>query len=89
MNICFFSGNIITEPQFKFIINRDISFKKCMHISICYFELRLKGENRVRVKAYDELADLCYKKLKRGDYIVISGEINDLYEVTIDFFQIL
>ena len=42
---------------------------------------------KIIVKAYDDLADYCFQNLKRGDYIFISGRINDLNEVEIEFCQ--
>ncbi len=36
------------------------------------FDLKLENETIIKVKAYDELADFCYKNLKRGNFIVLS-----------------
>ena len=75
MNLCFFSGNIITNPIFKFIISKEKSFKQCNHISICMFELKLANETIIKVKAYDELADFCYRNLRKGNFIVVARNI--------------
>ena len=89
MNLCFFSGVIISNPDFKFILSKNLNLKNSLHISICRFELKLENETIVTVKAYDELADFCYSNFKRGDFIAVSGRINDLNEVEIEFCQMV
>ena len=37
MNTCFFSGKVISNVIFKFIMSKNVSFKECKNISICYF----------------------------------------------------
>lgn len=34
------------------------------HISICYFNILLNNKTIIKAKAYDNMADLCYRKLK-------------------------
>ena len=87
MNLCIFSGNIISTPDFKFIISKYLNFKDSIHISISRFDILIEKNTLLHVQAYDDLADYCYNKLKRGDYITISGRINDLNEIEIDFCQ--
>jgi len=86
-NLCFFSGVIISNPDFKFILNKNLNLKNSLHISICRFELKLENETIVTVKAYDELADFCYSSLKKGEVIAVSGRSNVLYEIENDFCQ--
>lgn len=64
-----------------------MDLKKCINISISWFNLKIDNETIIKVKAYDELADFCYSNLKIGDFITISGTINDLFEIEIDFCQ--
>lgn len=68
MNEVFLIGKIVTEIEFKFIINSK-------HISIAMFEIELSNKSRVKVKAYDEIADFAYSKLKKDDFIFINGRI--------------
>ena len=89
MNLCFFSGTIIEEPTFKFIISNNKNFKVCTHISICFFKIKLENSTIITIIAYDEMADFCYHRLKRGDFIAVSGALNDLFEITIDFCQMI
>ena len=72
MNICFLTGTITNEPNFKFTIDKNHSFKKNKHFSICYFNLEVDSSTSVIIKAYDEFADFCYSNLKRGDDIAVS-----------------
>ena len=87
MNLCFFSGLIISEIDFKFIISRKMNFKDNLHFSISTFKIKLDESTIITIKAYDELADFSYEKLKKGDIISISGRINDKNEVEIEFIQ--
>ena len=87
MNICFFSGEIDSKPNFKFIVSSNLNFKDSLHISIAKFDLAVDENTKIIIKAYDDLADFCFQNLKRGDFIFISGRINDLNEVEIEFCQ--
>ena len=58
MNICFLMGKIISEIEFKFIIQG----KKT---SIATFQIELENKSRIKVKGYNEIADYCYQKLKK------------------------
>ena len=83
----FLVGVITSKSDFKFIISKNFNFKDSLHISICMCELKIDETTFLKIKAYDELADFCFQNLKRGDYIFISGRINDLNEVEIEFCQ--
>ena len=69
MNLCFLKGKIISEIEFNFIINTK-------NISIATFEIELLNKSKIKVKAYNELADFCYKKLKQKDIIFIQGYLD-------------
>ena len=69
MNLCFLKGKIISEIEFNFMINTK-------NISIATFEIELVNKSKIKVKAYNELADFCYQKLKQGDIIFIQGYLD-------------
>ena len=50
MNIVFVQGKIISEIEFKFIINSK-------NISIVIFEIELSNKSKIKAKAYNDLAD--------------------------------
>ncbi len=77
MNLCFFSGKIVSRIEFKFVISKNLSFKECKHISICSFKLQLENQTIITVKTYDKFAEFCYKNLNIGDSIALSGRISD------------
>ena len=77
MNICFLYGQIINEIKFEFIINDKNKN------SICYFDLKLLNGTIIKIKAYNEKADLCYGKLRIKDLIFIEGYLNNNKEVII------
>ena len=44
-----------------------------------HFDVLLNNKTIIKVKAYDNMADLCYRKLKIDDFI--NGRLCDNYEV--------
>ena len=74
MNICFIIGKVISNIEFKFVLESK-------HISIVVFKLELSNRSMITVKAYDEMADLCYRKLLKGDIIGIKGQLNSNMEI--------
>ena len=74
MNLIFLDGKIIKNVEFKFII-------KSKNKSIAILKLKLNNNSMVTVKAYNELADYCYKELKKEDKILLEGYLNSKLEV--------
>lgn len=89
MNLCFFSGEICEELSFKFIIDENISFKGCRYSSVCMFNIRLENDTIVKVKAYDEFADFCYRFLRKAAKIAVYGRLSENFECDIDYLKIL
>lgn len=77
MNICFLIGKIISDIDFKFIVNS----KKYYSISI--FQIELNNKSVITVKGYNEIADFCYRRLLKNDNINIYGELNSKGEIEI------
>lgn len=82
MNICFLIGKIVSDIEFKFVLESE-------HISIVIFKLELSNHSIVTVKAYDEMADWCYQKLLKEDSIGIQGYLNSNMEIVIQEFEYL
>lgn len=76
MNICILLGKIVSEIEFKFIINSK-------NKSIAYFELELLNKSIIKVRAHNEIADYAYSKLSKGDITVIEGKVrtNEVIEI--------
>lgn len=68
MNICFIYGKIISEIDFKFIINNK-------NVSVVRFYIRLSNNSIIRVKAYNRLADYCYRNVIKEDKVYIYGRM--------------
>ena len=77
MNVCFFRGKIISNINFKFIINSK-------NISISIFDCKLENGSVVTSKGYDEIADICYRYLEKDNYVYIYGFINSNGEIEIE-----
>ena len=68
MNLCFLQGKVVSRIEFNFILNSK-------NISITNFEIELSNKSIITIKAYNELADFCYSKLKQNNEIFIYGYI--------------
>lgn len=77
MNEVFLTGKIISNVEFRFIINSK-------NISIAMFNIELDDKQIIKVKAYNEIADYCYSKLKNTDRIFINGELSGIYVIVKD-----
>ena len=70
MNEVFLTGKIISNVEFKFIINSK-------NISIAMFNIETDDKQVIKIKAYNELADYCYSKLETCQRVFIYGEISE------------
>ena len=68
MNEVFLIGKIISDIEFKFIINSK-------NKAIAYFEIETVDKQIVRVQAYNQFADFAYSKLNENDKVFINGYI--------------
>ena len=71
MNEVFLIGKVISDIEFKFIINSN-------NISIVIFKIiTIEDEQIIYLNAYNEIADYIYQNVKQNDFIVIEGKIRD------------
>lgn len=68
MNIVFIFGKIVSNIEFKFMINNK-------HISVVKFNVQLSNKSIIKVIAYDDMADKCYSELEKEDNISIIGNL--------------
>ena len=68
MNEVFLIGKIISDIEFKFIINSK-------NKAIACFEIKTVDKQIVRIQAYNQLADFAYSKLNSNDKVFINGYI--------------
>ena len=68
MNEVFLIGKVITEVEFKFIINAK-------NISIAKFNLKTTDKQIIKVEAYNEQAYSVFRRLRKEDNIIINGYI--------------
>ena len=76
MNLCFIIGKIISDIEFKFIINSK-------NISVVIFKIQLSNNSIIKIKGYNEIADWCYQRVAKGNIVGIYGELNNNMEVII------
>ena len=81
MNEVFLIGKIITDIEFKFIINSK-------NIAIAMFDIETLDKQLIKVKAYNEIADLCYSKLNQNNWIFVNGKIESDGMINIMYFSI-
>ena len=77
MNECFFIGKIISNIDFKFIVNSKKYF------SITTFKVKLENQSIITVKGYNEIADFCYKSLIKNNCITLYGELDSKMEIVL------
>ena len=71
MNQVYLIGKIITDIEFKFIINSK-------NISIAIFKIKTIKDNQViHIQSFNEVADYFYSKYKRGDIVMIEGKLEE------------
>ena len=80
MNDVFLTGKIISNVEFKFIINSK-------NISIAMFNIETNYKQVIKIKAYNELADYCYVKLKINQRVFIYGEISENDVIVKEIYQ--
>ena len=83
MNICFFIGKIISDIEYKFVIDN----KKYYAITI--FQIELNHNSMITVKGLNGIADYCFKNLRKKNIIIIKGKLNSKLEVIIEKLEIL
>ena len=83
MNIGLIIGKIVRDIEFKFIINN----KKYYSISI--LKVELDNKSIVTVKAYNDIADWCYKNLLKNDNVAIYGNLNSKMEIVVEEIEII
>ena len=66
----FYKRKIITEPEYKFTFIRNAE-------AIIMFEIELDNKSKIKVIGYNEIADKCYKELKKEDIIWLEGRIEE------------
>lgn len=76
MNICFLMGKIISEINFKFMIQGKNKY-------IAIFQIEVENKTIITVKGYDEIADYCYNQLQKDNYIIIMGILDYKGEIEI------
>ena len=70
MNEVFLIGKIISDIEFKFIINSK-------NKAIACFEIETNDKQIVRVQTYNKTADFAYSKLSKNNKVFINGYIED------------
>ncbi len=80
MNDVFLTGKIISNVEFKFIINSK-------NISIAVFNIETDYKQVIKIKAYNELADYCYSKLETRQRVFIYGEISENDVIVKEIYQ--
>ena len=68
MNICFIIGKVISNIEYKFILNSK-------NTAIATFKIELENKSIIIAKAYNQIADYCYRNLAKGNTFLIKGYI--------------
>lgn len=77
MNLVFILGKIISDIEFKFIINSK-------NKSIAIFKIQLLNNSEITVKAYNEQADYCCSRLNKNYAVYIEGYLNSKMQIIVN-----
>ena len=80
MNEVFLTGKIISNIEFKFIINSK-------NISTAMFNIETDDKQVIKIKAYNEVADYCYSKLETSQRLFIYGKISENNIIVKEIYQ--
>ena len=86
MNLCILSGKVVNEIELKFIYNPIKKSIGKKHISVVQVVLELQNNQKVLLKAYNEMADWFYQHIKEGDNIVVEGKVRSNY-IEVDYYK--
>ena len=89
VNICFISGTIISEPDFKFFYNSKKLISKIeflLKTEEGFESSKLQKSIELKITAYNEIADFVYQNLDINDKIVIKGFLEKDRIVVSDIF---
>ena len=89
INICFFSGTVISEPQFNFFYNSKKLISKTefwLNVETGFESSKTLKPTKIKMTAYNETSDFVYKKLDIGDRIMIKGFIEKERVIIEDVF---
>lgn len=75
INLCFLSGKIKSEIDFKFIYNSKTKSLSKKHTSIVFIDLEIAKEQIVKLYAYDEIADWIYQNVEQNNWIWVQGRV--------------
>ena len=77
MNEVFLIGKIITDIEFKFIIDSK-------NISISTFAIEtIENKEKIELKAYNEIADFAFQNLVKENVVIINGYIDNDNKIAI------
>lgn len=82
MNEVYIIGKIITDIEYKFIINKK-------QYAIAKFQIKIKNNSIILVKSYNNLADKVLRRFHKNYTILIYGKINSKIEVIAKEISIL
>ncbi len=76
MNKCFFMGRIITDVDFKFMLDNK-------NDSISTFNIELSNTSIIKAITFNERADYSYRKLEKEDIVLIEGRLDSMLNVIV------
>lgn len=77
MNKCFFIGKIISDIDFRFVLNnRKIQ-------SVVKFKIKLDNNSILNVIGYNEIADYCYQEYSKNLVICLEGRLESNLNIEI------
>ena len=80
MNVCFVSGKVVEEVEFKFYIGSRKS-------SVAKTKIKLENGSSIEIKGYDEMADWIYQNVLENDRVCIQGKLDNKMQVEVEYIK--
>lgn len=74
MNICVVIGKIVDKVEYKFILNSKNN-------SFANMKIKLANNSVIKVIAYNQTADYCYRNLNINDIVFVHGRVQTGLEI--------
>ena len=83
INIGYIAGKVINEINLQFVYDRKRKNISKIHTSIIELIIEVNNKNVIYARAYDEVADYVYRRIKKGDFVITHGKVrNNYFEIT-------
>ena len=87
LNIGYIIGKVINDINLQFIYDKRRKSISKKHVTIV--EIMIKSHNNIiYARAYDDIADDIYRKIKKEDFMIICGKVRSNYFEVLEILKL-